>query len=304
MEITFVQPEAPTRKDHKRPVWSACVLGAHVSVAGGLTNAFIEAKSLKCEAIQIFSKNQRQWQSKPLEAETVDGWRVGRSKIGVRSVMIHGSYLINLADPTRAGVMKARAAFIDEMERAETLEVPYLVFHPGAHMGRGEEAGINRVIESLDYCISHGGAKAPMLLIENTAGQGSSIGHRMEQLAAIIQGVSDPSRLGICLDTCHFFAAGYGITTPEGYEDVMGQVDDILGLSRVKAFHLNDSKKGLNCRVDRHEHIGKGLLGLEAFRCLVNDPEFRDTPMVLETPGDLKDFRRNLKVLRSLRRPA
>ncbi len=277
------------------------MLGAHVSIAGGLHNAFAEARVLGCDAIQIFSKNQRQWRAKELTAEGIDEWHRSRSASRVKAVLIHGSYLINLADPTAAGVRKARTALLEEMQRAGSLGVPYLVFHPGAHMGKGEAPGIRRVVQSLEYCIAHGNPKDPLLLLENTAGQGSSLGHRLEHLGEILQGVSDPSRLGVCLDTCHTFAAGYDLRTPEAYRDVMRRLDEAVGLRNVRAFHLNDSMKDLNCRVDRHQHIGKGKLGLEAFRSLVNDPRFQDTPMVLETPGELKDFRRNLKVLRGLR---
>lgn len=277
------------------------MLGAHVSVAGGLHNAFAEAKALKCEAIQIFSKNQRQWKAKELTAEGVDAWQLGRKASKVRAILIHDSYLINLADPTAAGIEKARAAFVEEIQRAENLGVPYLVFHPGAHMGRGEAQGLKRIIKSLDYCVAHANPSHTQLLLENTAGQGSSLGHRLEHLQRILQGVSDPSRFGVCLDTCHTFAAGYDLRTPDAYRDVMRRLDETLGLGKVRAFHLNDSMKELNCRVDRHQHIGKGKLGLEAFRMLVNDARFQDVPMVLETPGELRDFRRNLRVLRQLR---
>ncbi len=277
------------------------MLGAHVSVAGGLHNAFTEAKALKCEAIQIFSKNQRQWKSKSLEPQAVDEWKEGRRTSKVKGILIHDSYLINLADPTAAGVKRAREAFKEEIRRAEALQVPNLVFHPGAHVGKGEAWAIRRIVQSLNFCMGDLGSRGPVLLVENTAGQGSTVGHRLEHLQVIVEGVSDPTKIGICLDTCHTFAAGYDLRTPEGYEDLMHRVEETVGLSKVRAFHLNDSKKELDCRVDRHEHIGKGQLGLEAFRHLVNDPRFEEVPMVLETPGELKDFRRNLRVLRSLR---
>ncbi len=196
---------------------------------------------------------------------------------------------------------KSRAAFVDEMERAQRLGVRYLVFHPGAHKGAGEEFGVARIAESIDHCIQAARAPEVALLLESTAGQGSSIGYRFEQLRDVRNAVQEPSRVGYCLDTCHIFAAGYDISDEEGYEAVMHHAQKVLGLEDIRAFHLNDSKRELGSRVDRHEHIGDGEIGLEAFRRLVNDLRFKDTPGILETPGDDGDFKRNLGLLKSLR---
>lgn len=295
-----VQSSASEREIRPGP-HSLPVLGAHVSIAGGLEEAFARAKSIGCESIQIFSKNQRQWAAKPLAAEQVDAWHQTRKDSRVKAIIIHDSYLINLADPTKSGVRKAREAFVDEIQRAEALGVQGLVFHPGAHMGRGEKKGIKRIISSLDYCISQAEPSKVQLLVENTAGQGSTLGYRFEHLRDIAEGLSDPNRLGVCIDTCHTLAGGYDFRTREGYDATMRELDEVVGLRRVLAFHLNDSMKDLNSRVDRHQHIGKGCIGLEGFRLLVRDPRFSHLPMVLETPGEDKDYRRNLKVLRSLR---
>ncbi len=277
------------------------MLGAHVSIAGGLEEAFARAKYISCEAIQIFSKNQRQWASKPLVAEQVDTWHETRKKSKVRAILIHDSYLINLADPTKVGVKKAREAFVDEIRRADALKVQGLVFHPGAHMGRGEKMGTKRIISSLDYCISKADPSTVELLVENTAGQGTNLGYRFEHLRDIAEGLSDSTRLGVCIDTCHTLAGGYEFRSPETYNATMREFDEVVGLRRVRAFHLNDSMKDINSRVDRHQHIGKGCIGLEGFRLLVRDPRFSALPMVLETPGEDKDYKRNLKILRSLR---
>ncbi|MEE9237193.1 MAG: deoxyribonuclease IV [Thermoplasmata archaeon] len=277
-------------------------LGAHVSIAGGLHLAPGRGREIGCEAIQIFSKNQLRWRAKPLEDEEAEAFKSSVKEAGLASVVIHDSYLINLADSQKEGLEKSREAFVDEMERAQRLGVQYLIFHPGAHKGVGEEFGIGRIAESIDYCVSTAEAPDVVLLLECTAGQGSTLGYTFEQLRDIREAVEEQSRVGYCFDTCHLFASGYDICGGEGYETVMQQASEILGLGAVKAFHLNDSKRELGSRVDRHEQIGEGQIGLEAFRMLVNDRRFRNVPMVLETPGDDDHFRRNLEVLRSLRK--
>jgi deoxyribonuclease-4 len=276
-------------------------LGAHVSISGGLHLAPGRGRDIGCEAIQIFSKNQRQWKAKPLSDEEAEAFREAVKAAGMQSVVIHDSYLINLADPQEEGLERSREAFVDEMERAQRLGVRYLVFHPGAHKGAGEDFGIRRIAESIDYCVGQADAPGVILLVESTAGQGSNLGYTFEQLRDIRDAVSDPSRVGYCLDTCHIFAAGYDIRDQVAYERTIEKASEVLGLERVKAFHLNDSQKELNSRVDRHEHVGKGHIGIEAFRLLVNDSRFRGVPMLLETPGDDGDFRRNLDLLKSLR---
>ncbi len=259
-------------------------------------------EAIGCEAIQIFSKNQRQWRAKPLTDEDVEAFKRAVKKANLHAILIHDSYLINLADPVSENLEKSRAAFVEEMERAHRLHVPYLVFHPGAHKGQRVDAGILRIAESLDYCAEKAEAADVMMLLECTAGQGTALGYTLEQLRDIRNASSYRSRIGYCLDTCHLFAAGYDISNQEGYELVMEGASQILGLDNVMAFHLNDSKRELGSRVDRHEHIGQGEIGLEAFRMLVNDRRFDNIAMVLETPGNDTDFERNLSLLKSLRK--
>ncbi len=278
------------------------LLGAHVSIAEGVHLAPGRGQEIGCETIQIFSKNQRQWKAKPLEEEEARAFRQAVKETGMRGVMIHDSYLINLADPVTDNLEKSRAAFVEEMERAQRLGVRYLIFHPGAHKGEGEEAGLARIAESLDACAKAADASDVVMCLEATAGQGTALGYRFEHLRAVREAVRDPSRVGYCLDTCHLFAAGYDIRDAEGYEAVMHHAKGVLGVENIKAFHLNDAKRELGSRVDRHEHIGKGEIGLEGFRLLVNDPRFREVPGALEIPGEQEDFRANLELLKSLRK--
>lgn len=276
-------------------------LGAHVSIAGGLPNAVENGTALDCEAIQIFSKNQRQWRVPPLEDDEAEAFRSAFDASPLQAAMIHDSYLINLGDHEKGGLQKSRDGFVVEMERAQRLGIPLLVFHPGAHKGKGEESGLKRIVESLEHCMDVADAPDVLLLVENTAGQGTTLGYRFEQLRAIREGVSEPDRVGFCLDTCHLFAAGYDLADETGYEAVIDQVEAVLGLDTVRAFHLNDSKRELSSRVDRHEHIGQGEIGERAFRRLMNDDRFADVPMVLETPGDASDYKRNLELLKEFR---
>lgn len=278
-------------------------LGAHMSIAGGLHLAVERGLAIGCEAIQIFSKNQRQWRAKPLTEEDARTFRDAVKAAGLPAVTIHDSYLINLADPVEETLTKSRAAFVEEMNRAQRLAVPYLIFHPGAHKESGEGAGIRQIAESLDVALVAAEAPDVTLLLECTAGQGTVLGHTFEQLRDIREGVSDPSRVGFCFDTCHLFAAGYDIREAEGYELVMQGADHILGLEHVHAFHLNDSKRELGSHVDRHEAIGDGEIGLESFRFLVNDRRFERVPMLLEVPGGDEEFQANLARLKALREP-
>ncbi|MEM3087371.1 MAG: deoxyribonuclease IV [Halobacteria archaeon] len=277
------------------------LLGAHVSISGSVANAPENGARIGCEAIQIFSKNQRQWKAKPLTDAEAEAFKSAMEKHHIRAAMVHDSYLINLADPEEAGWKRSVAAFVDEMERCEALGIPRLVFHPGAPKEAGEEFGLKRIAEALDRSLSKAKAGSVSPLIENTAGQGSNVGWRFEHLRAILDSLSDPKRVGICIDTCHTFAGGYDIRTREGWEATLKEFDRVVGLEKIGAFHLNDSKKELNCRVDRHEHIGQGRIGAEPFRALVRDPRFKETPMALETPGEDSDFERNLKLLKRFR---
>ncbi len=278
-------------------------LGAHMSIAGGLDRAPLRGQQVGCDTIQVFTKSNRQWQAKPLSEREVATFQTNLRATGIGPVVAHDCYLVNLAAPKRVVWKKSVVAFRVEMERAERLGIPYLVTHPGQHLGAGEAEGVRRVAEAVN-CLHAALPKARVqILLETTAGQGSSLGHRFEQLAAILERVEQPNRVGVCLDTCHVFAAGYDIGSPAGYRRTMRDLDACLGLWRLKAIHLNDSQKGLGSRVDRHTHIGQGLLGLAAFRLIVTDPRLRRVPMILETPTDgdfVKTDRLNLARLRRL----
>jgi deoxyribonuclease-4 len=280
------------------------LLGAHLSVAGGLQNAVSAAVELGCNTVQLFTKNANQWKAKPLNADEIAIFRHRLAESKLQFPTAHDSYLINLATPDEALYQKSLDAFTEELERAEALGLSYLVMHPGAHMGGGEDAGLVRVITALDEVHARCRRFGVKVLLEITAGQGSTLGHRFEHLAAILSGVRDTTRLGVCFDTCHAFAAGYPLVSKKEYEATFSQFDSTIGLDRLKLFHLNDSKKPLGSRVDRHAGIGLGEIGLKVFRRIVNDPRFRYLPMVLETPkeddaGDPMDPV-NLGILRKL----
>jgi deoxyribonuclease-4 len=275
------------------------LLGAHVSIAGGLERAPREARQLRCSAVQIFSRPKLTWRFPALDPRATRTFHRQLREAGVETAMAHGSYLINLASPDPALLARSREALADEIRRAARLGIPYLVIHPGAHTGSGEEAGMATIIESVRQALRAVRSRV-VLLLENTAGQGTGIGHRLEHLAAILDGIRARRRLGVCLDTCHLFAAGYDLRTPATYAATLDEVERTVGIERVRAFHLNDSRGGLGCRVDRHAEIGMGEIGREAFRLLVNDPRLATIPGVLETPGGLPGFRRNLARLRRL----
>ena len=276
------------------------LLGAHVSIAGGVDKAPRRGRDLTCDCIQIFSKNQSQWRAKPLMEDNIRGFKEGLAENNIGGVLIHSSYLINLASPDEKKHKMSMDAFLDEIDRADQLEVKQFVFHPGSHLGEGEEKGLMKIAESLNVIISSRPGSRVKILLENTAGQGTNLGYRFEHLAMIIELVEDKERMGVCFDTAHGFASGLELRTLEGYEEVWKSFDSIVGLERLKAFHLNDSKKDLNTRVDRHEHIGQGLIGLEAFRMLLNDPRFAGMCMYLETPQGEAEYLENLRVLRAL----
>ena len=275
------------------------LLGAHESISGGICNAFTRGKEDGCESLQIFTKSERQWTTKKFSAEDIAQFRKASEESGIplNRVLVHDSYLINLASPDPAKLEKAKAAFVEELERCAVLGVPYLVTHPGSHVGSGEEKAIETLIASYNDCISRTPGCPTVILLETTAGQGTCMGYRFEHISAILAGIRDQSRTGVCVDTCHIFAAGYDIRTEAGYEDAMQELDRVIGVKRVKAFHINDSKKELGSRVDRHEEIAEGFIGATAFKCLVNDPRWKDTIGVIETPGE--DYAKNLKRLRS-----
>jgi deoxyribonuclease-4 len=278
-------------------------IGAHVPITGGLCNAPGNGVAIGAEAIQVFTRNQMQWRCKPLGDDECGAFREALTKSGIRVALSHGSYLVNLASPVEDFLTKSRDTFLAEMGRCHLLGIPYLVFHPGAHMGRGETVGLAALAESLDWLLERTEGLDVMPLLEVTAGQGSSLGHRFEHLAEVFERVRDPERLGVCLDTCHMYAAGHDIATPEGYERTMKAFQRIVGLRKLKAVHLNDSKKGLGSRVDRHARAGEGLLGLESFRRIVNDRRFRGIPLVVETPGPLAEWKKEIGRIRELVAP-
>jgi deoxyribonuclease-4 len=273
-----------------------------MSIAGGLEKSFARGEEVGCETMQIFTKSSNQWQAKELTDNDIERWQAALAASPITPVIAHDSYLINLASPTEELLVKSREAFLVEVERCERLAIPYLVMHPGAHKDAGEQQGLQTITESFDWVHRQTPGLQVKVLLETTAGQGSSLGHSFAQLRQIIDSVEEGDRLGVCLDTCHVFAAGYDITTREGYEATIDELDTVIGLERLRAIHLNDSKKPLGSRVDRHEHIGKGALGLEPFRMLLNDRRLTDVPMILETPKgkDNAEDLDNLATLRSL----
>jgi deoxyribonuclease-4 len=280
------------------------LLGAHVPVTGGLHKAPANGRAIEAEAIQIFTRSQLQWKARPLEDEEVRLFREALVGSGVRHVLTHGSYLVNLAATDADILKKGRDAFAADMERCHALGIAHLVFHPGAHMGAGREAGLQAIARSLDEILSRTRGLDVVPLLEVTAGQGSCLGHRFEDLAQIFDLVRAPERLGVCLDTCHLYAAGYDIATKAGYEKTLAELDRHVGLAKVRAFHLNDSKKPIGSRLDRHARIGEGTLGLETFRRIVNDRRFAGVPMVVETPGPLAEWKKEVALLRRLRKGA
>ena len=278
------------------------LLGAHMSIAGGVDKSLLLGKTVDCDAIQIFTKSSRQWAAKPYTKEEIELFRVNRKETGISKVIAHDSYLLNLGSPDRALRKRSVAAFIDELERCEVLGVSNLVAHPGSHVGAGEYEGIKTIARSLDEVHAACPGYNVKVTLEITAGQGSNLGYRFEQIANIIDATKESDRLRVCFDTEHAFAAGYDIRTQEGYERTFTEFHETIGIQVLAAFHLNDSKKEFNSRVDRHEHIGKGQIGVQAFRLLLNDKRFWGLPMCLETPKgpDLAEDRENLTLLRSL----
>ncbi len=278
------------------------LLGAHVSIAGGLPTAAEEGRAIGADVVQIFTRNQVQWRARPVAPDEAEAFKAAIARSGVEMVVTHGSYLVNLASPKADILARSRQAFVAEMERCHALGVPYLVFHPGAHMGAGEEAGLATIAASLDHVFERADGLSVTPLLEVTAGQGSYVGHRFEHLAAILDRSARSDRLGICLDTCHLLAAGYDIASDEGYETTLADLSRLVGLERLKAVHLNDAKKGLGSRLDRHEAIGEGFLGIETFSRIVNDWRFEGLPLILETPGGVDEWKREIALLRGLRR--
>ncbi len=278
------------------------LLGAHMSISGGYEQAIIRGGSIGCTAIQIFTKSSRQWAAKPILPEQATIFKKTLQESSVQSVFAHASYLINIGSADAQLAKKSATALIEELNRCHTLGIPYLVLHPGAFVKSTIAESLSLISQCLTYVLEKDVGKT-IILLENTAGQGSSIGSTFEQLRLIYDSVKHKKRLGFCFDTCHAFAAGYDFSTIESYKDLWKHFDEVLGIQNLKAFHINDSVKERNSHVDRHAHIGKGKIGLEAFRLLMNDSRFYDIPKILETPKaptNLEQDQINLAVLTSL----
>ena len=273
-----------------------------MSVSGGIHRAVDRATSIGCTALQVFTKNNNQWNGKPLRDEEIADYKRKITGSGIAPVVAHDSYLINLCAVDPGILAKSREALVDELTRCEQLGIQLLNFHPGAHGGAGDEEGIKRVIESLNIVHAKTGGFNVKSVVETTAGQGTAVGHRFEHIEKIVSGVDTPERMAVCIDTCHIFAAGYELRTEKGYEETFREFDATVGIDKLAAFHFNDSKKDLGGHVDRHEHIGKGAIGLQGFSFLINDERFVSIPKILETPKseDLHEDVENLRVLMGL----
>jgi len=275
-------------------------IGAHVSAAGGVENTPLNAQAIGATAFALFTKNQRRWTAKPLSNESIRRFKENCASAGFtpNRILPHDSYLINLGHPEAAALEKSRAAFIDEMQRCEQLGLMLLNFHPGSHLKKiSEKDCLVRIAESINLALDQ--TTGVTAVIENTAGQGTNLGHRFEHLATIIEGVDDQSRVGVCLDTCHTFSAGYDISTPEGYDATLAKFDAVVGFSFLKGVHLNDGKKIRGSRVDRHERLGEGVLGIETFRMIMKDARFDSIPMILETP-DPNRWAEEIRLLKAM----
>jgi len=273
-----------------------------VSIAGGVSQALVRGQSIGCEAIQIFTKNQRRWAEPKIPPEEVVAFKQLQAETGIHPIVSHDAYLINLSSPDDDLWQRSVDSLIRELERCEALDLPYMNMHPGSHKGSGEEAGLRRIAQGLDALHRATPGYQVMTLLETTAGQGDDLGYTFGQLARIMEMVAQPERMGVCFDTCHAFAAGYELRTREGYEATFAELEELIGLQRLKAFHLNGSQGRLGSKLDRHTHINEGELGLESFRLLLNDPRFQEHPMLLETPkGEkMEEDIMNLAILRSL----
>jgi len=276
-------------------------LGAHVSIAGGMSRAIERGTDLECEAIQVFVKNASQWQGKSLSRDDVEQFRQAHSQSDIGPLVAHSSYLINLASNKPENLAKSRAALADELERCHQLGIPGLVVHPGAHLGAGIDAGLELIAESLIEVLSGLPDNKTRVLLENTAGQGTLVGFRLEHLATIRDLTDQPSRIGICIDTCHAFAAGYPLHDPVGYTDFLSTIAELFDSREPSCFHLNDSKYELGANRDRHANLGQGEMPLEVFQRLLHEPTLEQVPMILETPmgDDSAGHRRDLEILRS-----
>jgi deoxyribonuclease-4 len=275
-------------------------LGAHTSTSGGIFNTILEGKAIRADVVQIFSKNQRQWVGKAYADEDLTKFFMSIDETGVIPVMIHTSYLINLCSPKVDIESKSKEALIDELKRAHTLKIPYVVQHPGSHLNTGEMAGIKKIAENIKICFDNSNVDDVMLLLETTAGQGTNLGYKFEHLRDIIDQSGVEDKLGVCFDTCHVFAAGYDIRTKKNWQSTMNKFDKIIGIAKLKGFHFNDSLNEFGSRKDRHERIGKGKIGSQAFKHIMQDARLKKLSMILEIPGGTEAYAKDLKVLRKL----
>lgn len=283
--------KTPRDKDH-------LLIGAHTSTAGGLHHALLQGQEIGATTIQIFTSNQKQWKGRKITDEILSLWKETKEKTGLKKIMSHDSYLINLGSPNKEILDKSLEAFSSEIKRCQALEIDFLNFHPGAATTSTAEKCLKQIVKSLKTFENLCAKGSPRLLLETTAGQGSSIGHCFEQLSYILQETKNFLPMGICIDTCHIFAAGYDIREKKDWENTLKEFDKIIGLKHLYAFHLNDSKTSLHSRTDRHEHLGKGKIGLQAFRFVMKHPKLRKIPKYLETPKNLAVWKKEIALLR------
>lgn len=276
------------------------LLGAHTSIAGGLYKALLEGQEIEATTVQIFTANQRRWDSKPLEKDGIDLWHKTRQETGITTVMSHDSYLINLGSPNPESLQKSRHTFREEIERCLQLEIAYLNFHPGAALTTDPQQCLDTICESLFEIEPLVANSHLRLLIETTAGQGSTVGYRFEEIAYLVSKLQHRLPIGVCIDTCHIFVSGYNLCTAEACDLTLKEFDRIVGLQHLYAFHLNDSLKGLGSRIDRHQPLGEGKIGMECFQFLMQDPRCRHLPKYLETPGGLPLWKQEIASLRQL----
>jgi deoxyribonuclease IV len=277
------------------------LLGAHMSISGGVFNAIQHGVNTGCTSIQVFTKNNNQWRAKPLVDDEIEKFLTTQKESGIAPVVAHTGYLINLASPTEEIYQKSLAGLIDEIERADRLKIADLVLHPGSPVDQGAEYGMKKIINSLNHCINKTPDARTRVALECTAGQGAHLGFKFEQIAEMIDGVENKNRVSVCVDTCHIFAAGYDIRTKDTYETTIAAFKRIIGMKYLKAIHLNDSIKGLGSRVDRHTHIGQGEIGKDAFKFIMQDEQLDSIPKLLETPKDGEEYeadKKNLTILR------
>jgi len=276
------------------------LLGAHMPTTGGLHRAILSGHEIGCTAVQLFTTSPRQWRARPLSEEEIAAFDEARQQTGIHTVISHDSYLINLAAPDQDVLQRSREAFLDELQRAEALNIPWVVTHMGSYLNSSEEAGLTTLGESVRFLLHQTEGLRVGIALETTAGQGTNLGYRFEHLARIIEMAGGSERIGVCFDTCHVFVAGYDIRTPEALSATLNEFDRIIGLQRLKVIHVNDAKKPLGSRVDRHEHIGDGELGLETFRILLHEPRIAHVPVILETPEPEKMHPVNLRRLKEI----